>query len=272
MDQADPFAEPTDFQVPPSRALISNDDDPFAIDNFGQQEPAMAHGGYVSEPPQVQVSGGADDATRLLAQLVETSQRQEALLGKVCQLLAHLGDRVDRVAASQERLEAKLAQGGGGYAGPVGGQPAAAPNQLRDSRGSLALPPGQPRAPGAPVPGQSVADQQAQIAMLKAQREEEGRMQQLKLEQDRRRLEEEERQRLEEIARKKAMEEQRRKEEAERKRQEELRRQEEERKRKAALEQKTSGLMGNLLSGDSGGGGLFGDEPPKKNKGGLFDD
>lgn len=242
-----------------------NDEDQFA--QFAQQKPAsVAQSEQYSaqyQEPQSQ------DGMVWLAELLKSSQRQEEVLGRVCTFLADLGQRVDSVAAAQERLEAQFASGQVAGAGEgAGGYGAAAEASAAvDPRGQIVQPLG---TPDYKPPGPSLASS-ASVAAAAAQRAEKDRLDKEKMEAERRRLEEEERRRLAEIAEKKAQEDARRAEEFERKRQEQLRREEEERKKKTALEQKTSNLMGNLITSDSSG--LFGNDPHlKKKAGGLFDD
>jgi len=220
------------------------EEDPFG--EFLSQEQG-AHGDRADAPQ--------DDAALQLKSLVESSQRQELLLGKMCSLLAGIGDKLGEVTNSQERLEAAIQQaglgsgtrGGGAQAPPpAGGAAAGAP-----SRGAVVAPPGRGGPP--------VEDPRASAE---------------KLAQDRARMEEENLRRAEELRKKKIEDDRRKAEEAERQRVEDERKRTEERQRKANLEAKTTGLMSDLISGGGGGGSdLFGSDPPKKtSKGGLFDD
>jgi hypothetical protein len=225
---------------------------------------------FLQQEQSVPPPAAEGDASTQLAQLVACAQRQEQLLGKVCSLLVGLDEKMGRLASSQERLEANMANLQAamplGGAMPVGGGGAAAAGAgVRGvPRGQMVQPPGK-AGPlgGGSGPGGMVTE---------AQRAEEQRSSADKLAADRIRIEEEGRRRAEELARKREEDEQRKREEMERQRIEEERRREEERLRKQQLEKKTSGLMSGLIT-DSGSG-LFGDEDvgKKKNKGGLFDD
>jgi len=239
---------------------VGAEEDPFA-EFLSQDQAAGGQPATYAAPPEVEPQDAANLALR---QLVESAQRQEQLLGKVCSLLVGLDEKMGRIAASQERLETTLPSqpvGGG-----IAGAPAPGGGSQRPSvqRGNLVQPPGkmpQPVAGGSfsGTPGLATAEAQALAAE--------------KLALERARIEEEGRRREEELARRREEEERRKREEAERLRQEEERRREEERQRKANLEKKTGSLMSNLMSGSGSGGGLFGDEEPKRtSKGGLFDD
>jgi len=243
--------------------------DPF--DEYLSQEQA-AHGQQAvyaepaEAPPQV-------DANLALRQLVESGQRQEQLLGKVCSLLVGLDEKIGRLADSQERLETSMqqlsSQGAGvAAAAPVQGQ------RPSISRGNLVQPPGKTGAP-AGVPAQAGGSFAAGASFTGAASTpslEEQRLAADRIAAERIRIEEESRRREEELARKREEDERRKREEAERQRIEEERRREEERQRKANLEKKTGSLMSNLISG-SGSSSLFGDDEPKgRSKGGLFDD
>eukprot|EP00929_Paragymnodinium_shiwhaense_P120054 TRINITY_DN91960_c0_g1_i1.p1 TRINITY_DN91960_c0_g1~~TRINITY_DN91960_c0_g1_i1.p1 ORF type:complete len:262 (+),score=81.69 TRINITY_DN91960_c0_g1_i1:110-895(+) len=259
--------------------MAAGGEDPFAEYLAQDAAPAMnayaapamdAYSGHIAAAPPP--AGGEVDASVQLRLLVESSQRQEQLLGKVCSLLVSLDEKMGRLAANQSMLESRLdAVAGGGYAaaGAPVGKVASGSNI---PRGSLIAPPGQPgavRQPPAPAPSASFTNAQTTAA----QRAEFERQEAERLAAERIRIEEEARRRAEELARKREEDERRRREEAERQRLEEERRREEERQRKAALENKTNAAMSSLLTG-GGGGGLFGDDDtaPKKKKGGLFDD
>merc|ERR1712157_438068 len=87
-----------------------------------------------------------------LRTLLEVSLRQEQLLSKVCGVLEAMDAKADRLAESQERLEATMQQ----YiaSGPSGGADPNAGRQRTDSRGSLTQPPGRGSAgPGYPAAG-----------------------------------------------------------------------------------------------------------------------
>jgi len=242
------------------------EEDPFA--EFLSQEPASQVA--YAEP------AAAGDGSAHLRMLVETAQRQEQLLGKVCSLLAGLNDKVDRLASSQERLESTMSsicdqgafnaaaqgvQAGGSFTGKAGA--AAAAN--KPSRGQMFSP---PNLAGGPTP---TAAGPATISTPVAAAGPSAEDNRLRMEEERRRIEEEGRRRAEELARKREEDERRRREDAERLRIEQERKMEEERKKKAELASKTSGLMSGLITG--GGGDLFGDDiKPKKKAGGLFDD
>ncbi|CAK9011706.1 unnamed protein product [Durusdinium trenchii] len=215
------------------------EEDPFA-EYLSQEVPSA---------PQHEGEAGVEALLRLVA---ESSQRQEQLLGKVCSLLVSLDEKMGRMAAAQERMQDSLLRA------PDPGLSAAAPKAPLSNaqRGALVAPPGKPYA-GAPAAGPSPEEQ---------------RLAQERLLADQKRIEEENRRRAEELARQRAEEERRRREDEERRRQEEERRREEERRAKEELGKKTDGLLSGLLS-QSGGGGLFGDDEPKRaSKGGLFDD
>lgn len=246
---------------------MAAEEDPFA--EFITQEPA-GQGTYAQ-----QASG---DGTAHLQMLVESAQRQEQLLGKVCSLLAGLNDKVDRLAGSQDRLATTMnsicdqgafnaaAQGmqapGASFTGN------AAPAQQRTSRGQIV---GPPNLSGGPTATSSLPPTSASAIATPINTGPSAEENRLRMEEERRRIEEEGRRRAEEIARKREEDERRRREEAERVRLEQERKAEEERQKKAALAQKTSGLMSGLTEG--GGGDLFGDDlKPKKKGGGLFDD
>mmetsp|Transcript_9282 Transcript_9282/g.17088 ORF Transcript_9282/g.17088 Transcript_9282/m.17088 type:complete len:224 (+) Transcript_9282:86-757(+) len=209
---------------------------------------------FLSQEPPAPAQPEVGSAEAFLRLVAESSQRQEQLLGKVCSLLVSLDEKLGRIASAQERLEDSLHRAADAPAGAARG----APVQSQVQRGSLVPPPGKPSyATGAPV-GPTLEEQRAQQERLAAERL---------------RMEEENRRRAEEMNRRREEEERRKREEEERRRQEEERRREEERQRKEELGKKTSGLMSGLLSNSGGGGGLFGDEEPKRNsKGGLFDD
>jgi hypothetical protein len=244
---------------------MAQEEDPFA--EFLQQEaPAPAAGGEIDVGLQLKL-------------LVESSRRQEELLGKVCSLLMGLDSKMGSIADSQGRLEERMAQGyvaassgsPGGGVGGGGGAPVTSKPSLPINRGAMVVPPGKsaeglggsftaPPLTAQPVSNLSPADTQ--------------RMSAERIAEERRRIEEEGQRRAAELARNRELEQQRRREEAERQRLEEERRKEAEKQRKAALENKTAGLMAGLTSG-GGGGGLFDDddEPKTKSKGGgLFDD
>mmetsp|Transcript_59899 Transcript_59899/g.128522 ORF Transcript_59899/g.128522 Transcript_59899/m.128522 type:complete len:235 (+) Transcript_59899:95-799(+) len=233
--------------------MAAGEEDPFAEflsqDQGGTGPPLPT---YAAEQ-----APGADDAGMQLRLLVECARRQEELLGKVCGLLVGLDDKMGRLAASQERLESQF------QTLPAQGAGAGAPRSAVP-RGNLVPPPGKSPLGGSGGPGPAASPVQSA---------EEQRMVAEKMAAERLRIEEEGRRRAEELARRREEEEKRRQEEAERQRLEEERRKEEERLRKAQLEKKTTGLMGDLMSGSSGGG-LFGDEDvgKRKSKGGLFDD
>lgn len=231
----------------------NNVEDPFSeyLDNDGGQETA----GYSAPaaPP-------ADDATLQLRLLVESAQRQEQLMGKVCSLLVGLDEKLGQVSANQERLEGSLTRLAeeGAFSGKGG---AAA-----DGRGQIVAPPGKTgNNPGA-GPGRS--------SISAAEKAEKERQEAEKIAAERARIEAENVRRAEELARKKVEAEKRAREQAEIERIAEEKRREEEARKKAVLEQKTSGLMSDLIS-SGGGGGLFGDDigaGKKKKGGGLFDD
>eukprot|EP00928_Gymnodinium_smaydae_P080102 TRINITY_DN63886_c0_g1_i1.p1 TRINITY_DN63886_c0_g1~~TRINITY_DN63886_c0_g1_i1.p1 ORF type:complete len:286 (-),score=57.63 TRINITY_DN63886_c0_g1_i1:83-847(-) len=254
---------------------MAGGEDPFA-DFLSQDNPAPP------APVQHEAQGEVDVGLQLRL-LVESNQRQEQLLGKVCNLLASLDEKMGRMVDNQASLQHTLASnppvmsasgGGGGYGGGGGGPLAGGGGGGRDhppvdsrratappqQRGNMILPPGKgltqpmPHAPAAPM---AMPGEDPRVAA----------------ERERQRIEEDGRRRAEEIARRREEDERRRREEAERQRAEEERRREEERQRKLALEKKTTGLMSNLVSG--GGGGLFGDEDAaasRPKRGGLFDD
>jgi hypothetical protein len=247
---------------------MAQEDDPFA-EFLSQETPAPVEGGG---------GGGEIDVGMQLKLLVESSRRQEELLGKVCSLLVGLDAKMGSIANSQNRLEDKLSQPGAMVANPgtAGSPPVAqaARASTAVNRGQMICPPGKtpeylggsftapPPAPTQTQPqtAQQVADQQ--------------RMSAERIQEERRRIEEEGRRRAEELARNRELEQQRRREEAERQRLEEERRKEAEKQRKAALENKTAGLMAGLTSGAGGANSLFDDDdkPEKPKGGGLFDD
>mmetsp|Transcript_54988 Transcript_54988/g.152457 ORF Transcript_54988/g.152457 Transcript_54988/m.152457 type:complete len:252 (-) Transcript_54988:94-849(-) len=244
------------------------EEDPFAEylsqeQTAGAQAPVYAQG---QASPQV-------DANMALLQLVESAQRQEQLLGKVCGLLAGLDDKIGRLAASQERLESsmqQLASQGAGLAGGTGGAGSGAPRPAPPQRGSLVQPPGKSGPVGGATAGSSFSAGGAAAAAGPSP--EEQRLVAERLAADRARAEEEARRREEELARRREEEDRRRREEEERRRVEEERRKEEERQRKASLEKKTGSLMNSLVSGSAGSSLFADDEPKKRSKGGLFDD
>jgi len=240
--------------------MAAGEDDPFS-DFLSQDQSA----GEVPVPVAAPAAAGETDAAMMLRLLVESSQRQEQLLGKVCSLLVGMDDKIGRLAANQERLEATLqtsvSQAMQGSSVAAGGNKAASATPSH-SRGSIVVPPGKSGAGIVP----------SNAPLTPAQAAEEQRLNAERLAQDRIRIEEEGRRRAEELARKRDEDERRRREEAERQRIEEEKRREEERQRKMQFEKKTNGLMSNLIT-NSGGGGLFGDEVESKpKKGGLFDD
>jgi len=241
-----------------------SEDDSFA--EFLSQE--QAHSAAYVEP--VEVSSHAD-ANATLRQLLECSQRQEQLLGKVCSLLVSLDEKIGRIATSQERLEVSMQQRTdlGASQGIAAGSPASTASTMQrpaPQRGSLVQPPGKIGPSPSTAGGASFVGAAPQTV-------EEQRLATERLAAERVRIEEEGRRREEELARRREEEERRKREEAERLRAEEERRREEERQRKAQLEKKTGSLMSNLIAG-SAGNSLFGDDEPKKrsSKGGLFDD
>eukprot|EP00933_Yihiella_yeosuensis_P010547 TRINITY_DN11718_c1_g1_i1.p1 TRINITY_DN11718_c1_g1~~TRINITY_DN11718_c1_g1_i1.p1 ORF type:complete len:248 (+),score=94.29 TRINITY_DN11718_c1_g1_i1:64-807(+) len=247
---------------------MAAEEDPFS--EFLSQDqasgaPAEQVPSYAAAPAAAEVS--ADTALRIMA---ESAQRQEQLLSKVCSLLVGLDEKMGRMASNQEKMEATMqrlmengaaamsAAGGDGRRPSVGGG---------GPRGNLVLPPGKAGnaaaaygpggVPSAPSPvGPSFEDQQRQQERLAAERA---------------RVEEENRRRAAELQRQREEAERRRQEEEERKRLEMERKLELERQKKEELANKTNSLMSNLIS-NSGGGGLFEDDAPKKSKAGLFDD
>jgi len=241
------------------------EEDPFA-EFLSQEQGTVPAPAYTPPEPE-------QDAAVVLKQLADCAQRQEQLLGQVCGLLKGLDDKVARIAANQERLEASLQQmtqqsisaGAAAATAGVGGAKSAG----GPTRGHIVQPPGKP---GVPVTAAAPANSFAAGGSF-MQSAEEQRLAAEKLALERARIEEENRRREEELAHRREEEERRKAAEAERLRLEEEKRREEERKRKAKLEQKTGSLMSNLIDG-SGGSGLFGDDEPKRNskKGGLFDD
>lgn len=250
------------------------EEDPFAeFLSQETQEQGTAPPAYTAPAAETE-----QDASVVLKQLADTALRQEQLLGQVCGLLKGLDDKVNRIAANQERLEASLqdiaqrgiSSGGAATAGGVGGaKPTGGP-----SRGHMVQPVGRAGAPvTAGAPTTSFTAGSAAAGGSFAQSSEDQRLAAEKLALERARIEEENRRREEELARRREEEDRRKAIEAERLRLEEEKRREEERKRKANLEKKTGSLMSNLIDG-SGGSGLFGDDEPKRNskKGGLFDD
>jgi len=237
--------------------------DPFD-EYLSQEQAAHVQRAAYAEPAE---ASPQMDANIALRQLVESGQRQEQLLGKVCSLLVGLDGKLGQLAASQERLEASMqqfaSQGAAAGAAPAG----VGAQRPSAQRGNLVQPPGKSSAgPSAPMGGASFT------GAASAPSPEEQRLAAERLAAERLRIEEEGRRREEELARKREEDERRKREEAERLRLEEECRREEERKRKANLEKKTGSLMSNLISG-SGSSSLFGDEEPKRgSKGGLFDD
>jgi len=235
-------------------------DDPFDEFLSAQEPPAGVDANATSM---------ADDPNVQLRLMVECSQRQEQLLGKVCSLLADLGEKVDRIAQNQDRLEARLAA-----VAPAGSAACAAaagaPVTPTPTRGQMVMPLGHGGQP-AQVP--QAGSGAAASGYPGAKAGEDPRLAAERLAADAKRVEEESRRRAEELARKREDDERRRREEAERIRIEEERKKEEERLRKLALEKKTTGLMSDLIT-SGGGGGLFGDDEPRRPKkgGGLFDD
>mmetsp|Transcript_5761 Transcript_5761/g.13669 ORF Transcript_5761/g.13669 Transcript_5761/m.13669 type:complete len:201 (-) Transcript_5761:64-666(-) len=181
--------------------------------------------------------------TELLCKLLESEQRKERLLEKVCGLLDGLNTKMEQTATAQEAIARR---------------PDVGPSVTSD-----------PKAHSAPSTSFSAPTMSAA-----QQREEQQRQEAERLAAERVRIEAEAKHRAEELAKKREEDEQRRKVEAEKRRIEEERRKEEERRRKDELANKTSGLMSNLIS-DGSGGGLFGEEPTNKRPskgGGLFDD
>jgi len=216
-------------------ANMSVEEDPFS--EFLQQEQSRQPVAYTHEVVAEQHPAPQDDATLQLRLLVDTAQRQEQLLGKVCSILVGLDEKLGSLAQTQERLEAtmqRVVEQGGMQVGGVGKTVDPKANPLGSTRGALVLPPGKVGA--APSPGignsgvQSSASLSAEDQNLQAER----------LAAERLRIEEEARRRAEELARKKEDEERRRREEAERQRIEEERRKEQERQRKALLEKKNN--------------------------------
>jgi len=239
--------------------------DPFD-EYLSQEQAAHVQRAAYAEPAE---ASPQMDANIALRQLVESGQRQEQLLGKVCSLLVGLDEKLGQLALSQERLEVSMQQFASQGAATGAAQAPAGVGAQRPTvqRGNLVQPPGKsstgPIASmgGAPLTGAASAPSP-----------EEQRLAAERLAAERLRIEEEGRRREEELARKREEDERRKREEAERLRLEEECRREEERKRKANLEKKTGSLMSNLISG-SGSSSLFGDEEPKRgSKGGLFDD
>mmetsp|Transcript_63582 Transcript_63582/g.113144 ORF Transcript_63582/g.113144 Transcript_63582/m.113144 type:complete len:244 (-) Transcript_63582:125-856(-) len=236
------------------------EEDPFS--EFLSQEQGVTAAYAPAAEPEGQ--GGAEAALQLMA---ASAQRQEQLLGKVCSLLMAMDEKMGRMETRQERLEStlqRLVESGaaGALSGSGMGSAAQPPRSMAPpaQRGNLVAPPGKTGyAPSASAgAGPSPEEQRLQAERLAA---------------DRMRMEEENRRRAEEMERRRQEDERRKREEEERRRLEEERRKEEERLRKEALEKKTMGLMSNLISTNSSAGGLFGDEePPRKSKGGLFDD
>mmetsp|Transcript_34686 Transcript_34686/g.80969 ORF Transcript_34686/g.80969 Transcript_34686/m.80969 type:complete len:250 (-) Transcript_34686:106-855(-) len=232
-------------------------EDPFA-EFLAQEEPGVVQGS-ASAPP------AADIHAQILQGLLESSQRQEQMLGKVCSVLLELDEKMGRIAANQSQLESTIQHlGVSPGAAAASSATAEAP---RASRGQIVLPPGRGgSAASAPISAASNA------AALPSRKEEEERLRAERLAQERALIEAENQRRAEELKRRKEEEERRRLEELERQRIEEERRKAEERLRKEQLQKNTSGLMDSLITGSDGG--LFGDDPvPKsKKKGGLFDD
>lgn len=200
------------------------------------------------------------DAAACLQRLVESSQRQEQLMEKMCTLFVNLDTKIGRVAAGQERLEA-AAQSGGGTRELSGSAPGRASFTEPDSRGQMIRPIGHkpesftaPSPPPAPDPRIAAAQRQAESERANAERFQLQRRE----EEIRRRQEEDDRRIAEEAAARRAEEE---------------RRVEQERQRKAGLEARTKGMMSSLIT--DGPSDLFGDDlgaKPKKAAGGLFDD
>eukprot|EP00397_Hematodinium_sp_SG-2012_P043725 GEMP01048670.1.p1 GENE.GEMP01048670.1~~GEMP01048670.1.p1 ORF type:complete len:219 (+),score=57.49 GEMP01048670.1:30-659(+) len=203
-----------------------------------------------------------DPGAMALAALVRSSQRQEELFGKVCELLESLNDKMDHFNATTARLEQTVANLN---AKAATGADASGSHRPTPTRGALVQPPGRTLAD--PRRSQISAPVAAGGSAVRNVAEEQAKQEALEREQ--RRLTEEEKSRQEELRQRRVEEEHRRKQEEDARRLEELRVQEEERKRKEALEQKTRGLMSNLITG--GGPDLFPDEP-KRSGGGLFDD
>mmetsp|Transcript_58752 Transcript_58752/g.108429 ORF Transcript_58752/g.108429 Transcript_58752/m.108429 type:complete len:208 (-) Transcript_58752:59-682(-) len=188
--------------------------------------------------------------TELLCKLLESEQRKEKLLEKVCGLLEGLNTKMEQTAAAQEAMARRQPGQEGGFSAAAG------------TSDTKALPVASTNSFAAPT------------MTAAQQREEQQRLEAERLAAERIRVEAEAKQRAEELARKREEDEQRRKAEAERRRIEEEKRKEEERRRKDELANRTSGLMSNLIA-DGSGGGLFGEEPTSKRPskgGGLFDD
>uniref|UniRef100_A0A7S0ZS20 Uncharacterized protein n=1 Tax=Noctiluca scintillans TaxID=2966 RepID=A0A7S0ZS20_NOCSC len=250
-------------------AVMTMEEDPFA--EFLTQDAQVS--AAVEEPQEI-------DAGLQLKLLVESNKKQEQLLSKVCDLLVAVTEKVERLQGTQQQLEQRMAQiTEGGIAGPPTGSFSGPPGGsfMGSNRGALVQPPGKaPLGPlGPQVPGPGPVNVPAPAGVSPAQRAEEQRLVQERLEAERLRVDEETRRRADELAKRKAEEERRRAEEEERLRVIEERKKEEERKRKQELESRTSGLMNNLLADDAGSS-LFGDDLVAKNKskkkGGLFDD
>eukprot|EP00927_Polykrikos_kofoidii_P069168 TRINITY_DN64551_c0_g1_i1.p1 TRINITY_DN64551_c0_g1~~TRINITY_DN64551_c0_g1_i1.p1 ORF type:complete len:259 (+),score=72.02 TRINITY_DN64551_c0_g1_i1:72-848(+) len=252
-----------------SMTAAAMEEDPFA--DFLSQE-AQGSSGYPAAAPTTLEAirgGGGLDAGLQMKLLVESSQRQEQLLEKVCSLVANLDARIETLGNNQNRLEATLHHVVSQRAmssTPVVRDTTKSATPAGINRGSLVAPPGRgpvnPLASPPPTSTIVVSDEKSTEAEDRLARE-------------RLRLEEESRRRAEEMQRKRVEEERRRQKEIERQRIEEDRRREEEKLRKQELENKTNAALSGLFGSDSGGGSsLFGDDEakPKKKSGGLFDD
>eukprot|EP00927_Polykrikos_kofoidii_P025601 TRINITY_DN22973_c0_g1_i1.p1 TRINITY_DN22973_c0_g1~~TRINITY_DN22973_c0_g1_i1.p1 ORF type:complete len:247 (+),score=55.41 TRINITY_DN22973_c0_g1_i1:128-868(+) len=245
-------------------ASTGADEDPFA--DFLSQDASVAGGCPAAAASEPHATGGGDgvEAAVQLKLLVESSQRQEQLLGKVCSLLVGLDGRMGTLASKQDRFESTLQQvfSQSTTVLSTAGRDVVRTTSMGTNRGSLVAPPGKgpinPLAsppPSAPQPPTNTGPSPEQLA------------------QERMRMEEDARLRAEEMQRKRVEDDRRRREEAERQRVEEERRREEERVRKEELEKKTNAALSGLFGSGGASSSLFGDEDTsKKKKSGLFDD
>ena len=210
------------------------------------------HGGYpppvlgISHRPNT-LSAYTDTVQKsdniLLAQILESSKKQEQFLEKIVGELGRLNQRMSELERISHTPSAPVSVSTNRVPNVVGSPTNMinASSGMKPTRGSLVLPPGSkvPNAPnlperksGVPMIDETQAKEDEQAAILRRRAEEEARI--ARLEQERKQREEEE----------------------ERKRLEEQRRLEEEKRRKQELESKTKGLMTGIFTDSSGG--LFG--------------